>query len=256
MKGIWNNNEVKELFSVVESYKEKNKSLKLAFALHAQKFGRKPNSVRNYYYHEVDNLKLDSKRLKKLGIDLNLHDKMSIVYFTQEEEARLMQEIDEMVGRGMSVRKACLTLSGGDINQMLRCQNKYRNYLAKQKKEMENEKGEVVKEVKADITNSNNVITFKKIQKSLTDGEVQALFMGLVKLVKKNALEESDNLYRTKLNEANDALRLAFTKISSRERELDKLKEEIIKLKKENSNLSNMAMKLKCELAENINSNR
>ena len=120
MKGIWKNSEVKELFNVVEDYKDKNKSLKLAFIAHAEKYGRKPNSVRNYYYHEVDNLKLDEKRLQKLGINLNRHNKSNINYFSPEEEQKLMQEVDALVKKGISVRKACLTLSGGDVSQMLR----------------------------------------------------------------------------------------------------------------------------------------
>ncbi len=242
MKGIWNNSEVKELFSVVEDYKEKNKSLKLAFKSHAEKYGRKPNSVRNYYYHEVDNLKLDEKRLEKLGINLNRHSKSSISYFSKDEEKKLMEEVDNMVKKGVSVRKACLTLSGGDVNQMLRYQNKYRNYLAKNKK---NE----AKNVKNKEIIPNNVITFRKTSKTLTDGEVQSLFMGLVRLVKKNALEESEQAFKNKLSEANDMLRKALSKLSSKERDEGKLKEEIVKLKSENSRLLDMNLQLKCDKA-------
>ena len=238
MKGIWKNSEVKELFNVVEDYKEKNKSLKLAFIAHAQKFGRKPNSVRNYYYHEVDNLKLDEKRLNKLGINLNRHNKSNINYFSKEEEKKLMEEIDSMVKKGVSVRKACLTLSGGDVSQMLRFQNKYRNFLARAKKpEKQN-------------TNLNNVIAFKKQSTTLTDGEVQSLFMGLVRLVKRNALEESESLYKHKLLEAKELLQKASLKLSTRERDYDKLKEEFLKLKNENSALVDLNRQMRCQNAE------
>ncbi len=238
MKGIWKNSEVKELFSIVEDYKGNNRSLKDAFISHAQKYGRKPNSVRNYYYHEVDNLKSDEKRLEKLGIDLSLHNKSSITYFSQEEEEKLMKDVDDMVKKGVSVRKACLSLSGGDVSQMLRYQNKYRNYILKNKPPKEEK---------------NNVITFKKTPRTLTDGEVQSLFMGLVRLVKKNAYEESENLYRDKLNKANDELRKLLTRLSSQERDFEKLKIEIKELKNENSALENKMFELRCKYAEDLN---
>lgn len=243
MKGIWENNEVKELFSVVEDYKEKNKSLREAFALHAEKYGRKPNSVRNYYYHEVDNLKADGKRLRNLGINLDKHNKTSIIYFSQEEEEKLMQDIDKMVKSGVSVRKACYNLSGGDVGQMLRYQNKYRNFLAKTT---------LIKQEKSEFDKSN-VITFKKTQpKTLTDGEVQSLFMGLVRLVKKTAIEESEERYRKIISEANENLRKAIFALHNKERDYDKLKEEFKRVKTENSSLVDSVLKLRCDKANKL----
>ncbi len=246
MKGIWKNSEVKELFEVVENYKEKNKSLKLAFISHAEKYGRKPNSVRNYYYHEVDNLKEDGSRLEKLGINLSLHNKTNVEYFSPDEEKQLMKEVDEMVQKGVSVRKACLTLSGGDVRQMLRFQNKYRNYLAKNKKNAE-------KNVKIDkLSKPDNVITFKKTGKTLSDSEVQSLFMGLVRLVKRNAMEESEEAFKARLTQANENLRRAIAKLSLTQRDNDKLKEELSKVKTENSRLINMNLQLRCDKAEKL----
>ena len=72
---IWNDEEVKELFGEVENCKHGQTALKNAFCLHAKKYKRKPNSVRNYYYHEVENLKNDGARCKNLNIDLSKHDK-------------------------------------------------------------------------------------------------------------------------------------------------------------------------------------
>ena len=50
-KGIWSNQEVKELFNQVEQTKKSGRPLKDAFSAHAERYTRKPNSVRNYYYH-------------------------------------------------------------------------------------------------------------------------------------------------------------------------------------------------------------
>ena len=131
--GIWSNQEVKDLFKAVEEIKGSSQPLRKAFIMHAEKYSRMPNSVRNYYYHEIDNLTNDKTRLKKLAIDLSKHKKNNINYFSEEEEQSLMNKIDMLVKQGSSVRKACLTLSNGDVGQMLRFQNKYRNFLSKQK---------------------------------------------------------------------------------------------------------------------------
>lgn len=244
MKGIWKNSEVKELFSVVEIYKEKNKSLREAFIAHAEKYGRKPNSVRNYYYHEVDNLKADNKRLKNLGINLDKHNKTSIIYFSQEEEEKLMQDIDNLVKSGVSVRKACYNLSGGDVGQMLRYQNKYRNFLAK---------NALKSESNVSSQENSNIITFKKVQqRTLSETEVQSLFMGLVRLVKKTALEESEERYRKQISQANENLRKTIMALNSKEREYNKLKEEFTRIKSENSNLVNSVLKLRCDKANKL----
>ena len=68
MKGVWNNSEVASLFKVIEEKKEKGASLRRAFEEHAKKYNRKPNSVRNYYYQEIDKLCRDGARVKKLKI--------------------------------------------------------------------------------------------------------------------------------------------------------------------------------------------
>lgn len=248
MKGLWDNSEVQALFSEVEECKNKNRTLREAFMAHARKYNRQPNSVRNYYYHEVDELGKDLIRQKKLGINLDRHKKNSITYFSQEEENRLMEEISSLVGQGVSVRKACFMLSKGDVGQMLRFQNKYRNYITKNKQEKEKLN---VGEVKQSSFSQDNIITFKKVQKSLSDSEVQSLFMGLVRLVKKNALMEGEEKYKREIEGANSLLRKALTELSSREREIEKLKEEYLKIKNENAILSENLLKSKCENADN-----
>lgn len=252
MKGIWDNSEVQALFNEVEDCKNKNKTLREAFLSHAQKYNRQPNSVRNYYYHEVDSLGKDATRLKKLGINLAMHKKNSIIYFSQEEENRLMEEISNMVAKGVSVRKACFTLSGGDVGQMLRYQNKYRNYLAKQKQDNTNSFAP-----KTSWTpNYDNIVPFKKTQKSLSEADVQSLFLGLVRLVKKNALIEKEEKYQTEINNANNLLRQALAQLNYQEREFEKLKSEYLQLKTENQRLTENLIQNKCEKASNLNNKK
>ena len=235
-KGIWENQEVKDLFMVVEKFKKENKSLKFAFAEHAQKYQRKPNSVRNYYYHEVDNLKLDGKRRKEIGIDLKNHEKSEIKYFSSEEENCLMKKIDMQVKQGISVRKACQNLSDGNVELMLRYQNKYRNFLSKQKPK----------------ENMGNIIKFSKRRETLSDGELQALFMGLVRLVRKNAYEEANGKLIFSFEQTNDQLRKTIVELQGKEKELQQLKSEFLKLKSENEKLINGLNQARSDKAEKL----
>lgn len=235
--GIWSNQEVKDLFKAVEEIKGSSQPLRKAFIMHAEKYSRMPNSVRNYYYHEIDNLTNDKTRLKKLAIDLSKHKKNNINYFSEEEEQSLMNKIDILVKQGSSVRKACLTLSNGDVGQMLRFQNKYRNFLSKQKS---NESA----------NNKDNIIKFTNKKKTvITESELQALFMGLVRLVKRNAKEEADLQIKGAYEKANTELRKAIVALNNKEKEYKQLKEEFLKMKEENSKLVKDIFKLKCDKA-------
>lgn len=237
MIGIWEENEVKQLFCAVEKCRQENKPIKEAFSQHAKLFARKPNSVRNYYYHEIDNLWRDKARADKLNINLTLHQKANIIYFSHEEEQKLMENIKAMTEKGLSVRKACLTLAGGDVDLLLRYQNKYRNYLAKNK---------------VKLKPADNIIAFKKPSKGLSDGEVQSLFMGLVRLVKKNAVIEGEEKFKEKLNHANAQLRKALATLQSQAREIDKIKERYLKLKEENASLAQSLVVSRCDKASKL----
>lgn len=236
-KGCWNDQEVVDLFNLVEDIKGQNKPLKLAFVTHAEKYHRKPNSVRNYYYFELEQLKKDIEKTKKLGINLNLHEKIEFDYFSVEEQDKLIGEIDNLVKAGLSIRKACLQLSGGDVNKMLRYQNKYRNFISKEKQS----------------TLPDNIITFTNKKKELlSDSDINSLFLGLVRLVKRTAIEEQAEKAKKEKESSNQTLRKAMVEINKREREITKLKDDLLKIKLENSKLKQSMMKLKCEKASSI----
>lgn len=228
-KGIWADTEVKDLFQYVEEVRKNNSPLKQAFVLHARKYGRAPNSVRNYYYHEIDKLAGDKNRASRLKIDLSHHSKSEVNYFSQEEELLLMNQIDQMVKAGYSVRKACLTLSNGDVDKMLRFQNKYRNYLAKN-------------------SNKSNIIKFSKKKKEiLTESDINSLFMGLVRLVKRTAVEELSDKMKEERESSNYLLRKALVDLNKKEKEIKDLKSQFLQLKQENVKLNESIMKLRCE---------
>lgn len=214
---IWKNEEVKSLFEAVEDCKKKGEPLRLAFISHAKKYSRKPNSVRNYYYKEVENLKIDQKRCEILGISLKNHEKTHFLHFSEGQEKKLLEDIDKLVSSGDSVRTACQKLSGGDLTLMTRLQNKYQNLKKRNEKD--------------------NIIVFKQRQKLLTENDINSLFMGLVKLIKKTAIDEF--MEKTKLEKESSAylLKKAFVDLGRKDKQISALREEFEVLKKENASL-------------------
>lgn len=215
---IWNDDEVKSLFMEVENVKNSGLALREAFEKHAKKFKRKANSVRNYYYHEVDNLKKDRERANRLNIDLDKHTKNKLIPFTKEQEENFMKEIKALTESGMSVRSACFKLSGGDMTLMTRLQNKYQN-------------------LKTQNTLPNNIVKFR--QKFLTDSDINSLFLGLVKLIKKNASESAEERVRNSAN----LLKEAYAELAKKDREIFFIKEDLKKLKLENEKLAERVRK-------------
>ncbi len=218
---IWNDKEVKKLFDVVENAKKSKKALSEAFCKHAQKYGRKQNSVRNYYYHEIDNLIKDSQRCKKLEIDISKHQKAQFVNFNKMQEEELFESVEKLVKDGVSVRSACLKLSNGNLVEMTRLQNKYQNM----KKKLEDR-------------TVDNIIPFKQVQKSLSDSDINSLFLGLVKLIKKTAVD--DYVKSSKADEwsAKILLRKTLAELSQKDSKIVELIEKFEMLKEENRKLS------------------
>lgn len=232
MKGIWQDAEVKSLFLEVEECKSAGKAIRDAFASHAQKFGRKPNSVRNYYYHEIDRLEEDKARLKRLNINLKEHQKSQFAFFTEEEKNKIIDKIKEKIDEGYSVRKACLMLSGGDVKQMLRLQNKYRASESEKK---------------------SNVLKFKaKTTNKITDADINSIFLGLVKLIKKNALDAARAQVENSQLESAGAIRKLLAELGQKERELKFLRDDYCSLKKENALLKKKLLIATCYKAREM----
>lgn len=212
---IWSDKEVRSLFTEIEKCKSEDKSLKFAFEAHAKNFGRKPNSVRNYYYHDIENLKADIKRCKKLGIDLKKHEKYHFVPFSRQEKC-LLEQIQNSVKNGESVRAACERVSGGDLKLMTRLQNKYQS----------------TKKTKTD-----NVIMFRKTRKTLTETDINSLLLGLVKLIKKTAIEDFVESQQSEKQNQTQLLKEAFENLSKKERQYEQLKKNFELVKNENKQL-------------------
>lgn len=180
---------VKELFLYVE--KNYNKyTLNEMFKKFANKWEMNVGSVRNLFYMQIKKMSSDDKYKQKVGIDLENICINSFVNFDEKQEKDLLEYIENGVKSGHSVRALCLELANGDIKKMIRYQNKYRNL------------------IKTNAVIPNNIIPFESKKSVLNDGEIESLFLGLVKLVKDATMAEAtkkvENILLTKTKMINE----------------------------------------------------
>ena len=115
----WKQDEETLLFSEVENGRKNGQPLKRIFDKVARSTGRKPNSIRNYYYARI---KQDTSLLANQGCT-------AFVPFTEQEVHQLLRTVLSEQAKGVSVRACTLALGEGDNKSMLRYQNKYRSLI-------------------------------------------------------------------------------------------------------------------------------
>jgi len=120
-----NMNRIKELLDAVKNRGEK--SLSSVFIELSDEWNLKKNTVRNIYYNAINQIRQDSIWFKTLGITLDDVPTFNVVRFTSREKNKLYNYVESRVKEGSSVRHACIELAKGDVNLMLRYQNKYRS---------------------------------------------------------------------------------------------------------------------------------
>lgn len=118
--GGWAQAEQEQLWSEVSLAARENRPLRSAFERFAEKSGRRPNSVRNYYYTAI---KSGAARPE------DAEDVHSFTPFSRDQVESLLDEILASLGRGESVRACVLRMGAGDRSLSLRYQNKYRSIL-------------------------------------------------------------------------------------------------------------------------------
>ncbi len=112
----WSDEEKEILLSEVRMAQEEGSPLKSAFERCAFRLGRKPNSIRNFFY-----------QLQRSGEGSCESLAQRFVPFTKEECDKLLEFVKKRRLEGASVRGAVMELAGGDKKRMLRYQNKYRS---------------------------------------------------------------------------------------------------------------------------------
>lgn len=114
----WQEEETSRLFSAVKEASAAGEPLRSVFESLSGDLGRKPNSIRNYYYACLRQHP-EAAQLKSAPFTL----------FTPEETHELLRQVLMARGQGMSVRSCVMKMAGGDHSRMLRYQNKYRTLL-------------------------------------------------------------------------------------------------------------------------------
>jgi len=114
----WQAEESDRLFTAVREANRQGLPLRSVFEDMAQQLGRKPNSIRNYYYAQLRSQPQEG-----------LSRAVPFETFSPEEIHHLLRQVLIARGEGLSVRAAVSRMAGGDRRGMLRYQNKYRAIL-------------------------------------------------------------------------------------------------------------------------------
>ena len=113
----WQEAETARLFTAVKEANAVGAPLRSVFESLSCDLGRKPNSIRNYYYACLRQQPDAASRAPAFRP------------FTQEETHELLRQVLIARGKGVSVRACVMSLAQGSHSQMLRYQNKYRTIL-------------------------------------------------------------------------------------------------------------------------------
>ena len=220
---------------LIEEMEKNNGSKQKVFEKVAKKFDVNKYSVRNFYYKFILLAGQDEKLKKQYKVNLEKHKKQTFARFSECQEQLLKTNIENKLKQGFSLRKACLSLANGDIDLMIRYQNKYRN---------------IVKESKQDSV--KNIIKFPSQNKfNLSDSQLKNILTSVVKMVKDNAISQTKNFNRSKLEIVKGKLLSTSKQVCEKHFEIETLKNENLKLTKTIESLKNQ---LKIIRAENINS--
>ena len=116
----WTQEETDLLWKEIHTALDAGTPLRGVFDRTGEALGRKPNSVRNYYYMQMR---------EKGGGEMKRAAPFDT--FSDEEIHDLLRKVLVGRGNGRSVRACVMEMSGGDRSRMLRYQNKYRAILRK-----------------------------------------------------------------------------------------------------------------------------
>lgn len=177
----WTEEETKQLWREIEAASQTGAPLRGVFERMGQALGRKPNSVRNYYYMQ----------LRSQG-DARLRRASPFETFTQEEIHDLLRAVLSARAQGQSVRSCVTALAEGDRARMLRYQNKYRSILRKKPDLI----AQVCRELKEEGVDcpSPVSVTVRPISSPAeepADPDVQAILRGVSALARRAAGQEA-----------------------------------------------------------------
>ncbi|GHU66830.1 hypothetical protein FACS1894184_05580 [Clostridia bacterium] len=117
-RGGWKSEEVAALQTAIERANQSGEPLRGVFDDVSRALGRKPNSIRNYYYAQLKSVDFGGQPRA-----------MPFKAFDQQEIRAMLKEVLRGSAAGLSVRSCMARMSDGDKTRMLRYQNKYRSLI-------------------------------------------------------------------------------------------------------------------------------
>ena len=114
--GGWQRREIDALRMRIAQAESCGESLRSVFDDMSRELGRKPNSIRNFYYAQLREAQ-EGENARPLPFET----------FSKQEIEQLIRSVLTARAQGMSVRACVRKLSSGDKTRMLRYQNKYRS---------------------------------------------------------------------------------------------------------------------------------
>lgn len=204
----WSEEENKLLWETADEAQGRGLPLKQVFERIAEQTGRRPNSIRNYYYAQV--------RQREGGSPAQ-----RFVPFEEREVAELVERVLRARAEGRSVRACLQAMSGGDHSLMLRYQNKYRSVLKNRpelvEEIMERLKGEGVEcpppeiRPRAHGTVEQACGALENAARSVSDAEIIRACEVLARLMLSGRSEDGNVVRLDRMNVRLDLYRMALS---------------------------------------------
>ncbi|MBQ2956108.1 MAG: hypothetical protein IJE08_06580 [Clostridia bacterium] len=205
----WSEEENKLLWETADEAQLKGLPLKQVFEKIASQTGRRPNSIRNYYYAQVRQREGCQPPAPRF------------VPFAEEEVTALVEQVLRARAQGQSVRACLQEMSGGNHSLMLRYQNKYRSVL-KNRPELIGHLVEKLKEEGVDCpapevrprlhaTPEQACASLTQAARSVTDGELIRACEVLTRAILSGRTAEPHAVQMDRLSVRLDLYRLALS---------------------------------------------
>jgi len=220
----WSEQEDNLLWETASEAQKNATPLKQVFDEIARKTGRKPNSIRNYYYAQAQ---------KREG---TAHTQRFIP-FDEEEVYALVERVLRARAEGRSVRSCLTELAQGDHRLMLRYQNKYRSVLktrpdlVEQVLEMLDKEGvncRVMTREKNIVSMEEAAGQLRRVGRDSGDGEISQMCETICRLIAGGGRENADRLH-VRL----DLMRIALDEKEAKLRRMCTSGEEMVQALKE-----------------------
>lgn len=247
---------IKTFFKIVGFRKGSlNNSIKEA----AKVLNMQNNSAKNYYYKTLKFLQDNPLVASRLDINLQNFEIKKFDKFKTNEKFDLLKTVEDNLKKGISVRATCMKLANNDAKVMLRLQNKYRNMVKVNSKSETNNNSVVEIEKQAyqkmkQRENSKNIINIAtakaKNSNVIGDQELNALFLGLVRIVKKTALENVSKDLKQECKMATENFRQTLIDLNKTEEQLKKEQIKNLALKQQVESQKEQICKLLKELGD------